>query len=388
MRIAVFFFLYFLTQGILQPYLPPYYKHLGFSGEQLSTIVALGQFVMIVGPPFWGFLADRSGKPVTYLRLITVCALLSFLPMFWAKSAYAIAAVVTVYSLFNTSVSPMADTVAMSEARRMNTVYGRLRLWGSIGFIVAVFAFGELSAENQLQWLVPGAAAVMLAYVIAAYQLEPLPPTGHSAPSLADAGGLLAQPAFFVFLLATMMHWVALQPFYLLYPLHMKSLHFDQWLGKGIALGVCAEVAMMWASRSFIKRLPIFGILALALLASSLRWYLTATLREGWQIAGVQIFHGLSFGAFYVCSIAHLERAVPERQRATGRALFSSIVLGLGGIIGTKLAGKLYDLAGASALDAFFASSAIEFLTLIPLGIAAWLYVAQSSGLREKEVQS
>jgi len=386
MRIGVFFFLYFFTQGILQPYLPPYYKNLGFSGENLSTILALGQFATIAGPPFWGFLTDRSGKPVTFLRMLAIGAMLAFVPMLWAKSFLTVAAVICFYSFFNTSVSPLGDTVAMSEARRMNTDYGRIRLWGSIGFIVAVYSFGEVTSDAQLQWVIPSALAVMGTYVIAAHWIAPTPPSPHGAPSLADAGRLMVQPAFLAFLIATMIHWMALQPFYFLYSLHMKSLHFDSYLGKGIALGVCAEVCMMWAARSLIKRLPIFAILALALLASSLRWYLTATRRQGWEIAGTQIFHGLSFGAFYVCSIAHLERAVPERQRATGRALFSSVVLGLGGILGTKLAGWLYDHSGENASDAFFASAGLEYLALIPLAIAAWLYRAKTLAEKKAEV--
>lgn len=381
MRIAVFFFLLFLCQGILQPYLPPYYeKALAFSGTQLAIITALGQLATIFGPPFWGFLADRSGKPVRFLRLLAIGAALAFVPMFWAKSFPAVAAAIGAYSLCLSSISALADTVAMSEARRLNTDYGRLRLWGSVGFIVAVYSFGEVPADLQLQYLVPCALGVMVLYVLAAHAVASTAPVaGRSAPSLADAGRLLAQPAFLVFLLAAMFHWIALQPFYLLYSLHMKSLHFDTLLGKGIALGVCAEVGMMWASRSVIKRLPLFAILALALLCSSLRWYLTATQSDGRVIAGVQVFHGMSFGAFYVCSIAHLERAIPERLRATGRALFSSVVLGLGGILGSLLAGTLYDSSGKTAPNAFLASAGLELAALIPLALAAWLYRAKTA---------
>lgn len=391
MRIAVFFFLFFFTQGILQPYLPPYYKHLGFSGKELGTIAALGQFAMIAGPPIWGFLADRTGKTVSILRLLAIGATLTFAPMLWAQSYLAVAAVLGAYSIFNTSISPMSDTVAMSEARRLGTDYGRLRLWGSLGYIAAVYAYGEVAPAAQIQWIIPSALGVMALYALATFWLEPTPASAHAAPSFGEAGGLLAQPAFLFFLLATMLHWVALQPYYLLYTLHMKSMHFDSYVGKGIAMGVCAEITVMWASRSIIKRLPIFAIIGLAIFCSSLRWYLTATRHEGWVVTCVQVFHGLTFGAMFVCSIAHLERAIPERLRATGRALFSSIVLGAGGIAGSLLAGTLYDRAGESAPDAFLASSVLELIALIPLALAAWLYrrsVTHSSGLRVNEMQS
>src|SRR5207302_9459068 len=135
------------------------------------------------------------------------------------------------------------------------------------------------------------------------------PPAGILAPSFSDAGGLLAQPSFLFFLIAAMIHWVALQPFYLLFSIHMKSMAFDSYVGKGIALGVCAEVCVMWKFRSLIKRLPLFAILAVALVCSAVRWTLVAKLESGFALSIVQLFHGLSFGAFYVCSIAHLERS-------------------------------------------------------------------------------
>ncbi len=379
MRISIYFFILFFAQGILQPYMPPYYKSLGFNGKQLAIVAALSQLATIFSPPFWGFQADRAGNPVRYLRLLSILALITFVPMFWAQSFLAVAIVFGIYALFITSLSPLADTVAMTEARRMGTEYGRLRLWGSIGFIVAVYSFGEVPPAQQLEYILICAVVVIVAYTAAAFFLEPAPPAGFTPPSLADAGRLLAQPAFFWFLMSAMIHWIALQSFYLLYSIHMKSLAFDSYVGKGIAMGVCAEVFVMWKFRSLIKRLPLFSILAVSLVCSALRWFLVSKLQNGWALSATQTFHGLSFGAFYVCSIAQLERAVPERLRATGRALFSSFVLGLGGILGSMIAGTLYDYAGQQAPLAFLASSGLELFALLPLGLAAWFYRAQAS---------
>src|SRR5437868_2577308 len=107
MGIAVYFFLLFFAQGILQPYLPPYYKSLGFSGKEIALIASLGQFATIFGPPFWGFQADRAGNPVWFLRLLSIAAALAFLPMLWATGFVAVAVVMGVYALFLTSLSPL-----------------------------------------------------------------------------------------------------------------------------------------------------------------------------------------------------------------------------------------------------------------------------------------
>ncbi|HEY3323275.1 MAG TPA: MFS transporter [Planctomycetota bacterium] len=376
MQIAFFYFLLFLAQGIIIPYLPRYFYALGFSGKQVGTILALLPLLAIFGPPCWGFVADRTGRPARVLKLISAGAALMFLPMLKVTSFWAVAAVFILYSLFAPAVQSLTDSIAVSEAKRLGTHYGRLRLWGSIGFIVSALGYPYLlEAGLSLNWTVVFAAGALGLYALASHLV---PSTAGRASSgtqahatLRDARDLLAQPALLAFLLAAMTHWTAMQCYYQLYALHLDKLGIPaRFIGWGLTLGVCTEITVMFTFRSLLKRLPLFLLLCIAFLGSSLRWYLVSRLSTGPALAAVQMFHGLSFGIFYVGSLGHLEQAVPERLRATGWALFTAVVFGCGGILGNKLMGAAYDVAGASA--GFQVSAMLELLAPLPL-IVLWL---------------
>lgn len=385
MQIAVFYFLLFLAQGVIIPYLPPYFSALGFSGEQLSTVSALVPLLMIVAPPCWGFMADHTGRPAMVLKLVAAGAALSFLPMLHVTSFAAVAAVFALYAVFATAVQSLTDTIAVAEAKRLGTHYGRLRLWGSIGFIVSSLGFSQLlGAGLPRHYTVVFAAGALVLYGVFAQLLRPAPVSDtRQTPTLADVRRLLAQPALLAFLAAATIHWTAMQSYYFLYAIHLDRLHIPpQYVGWGLTLGVCAEITVMWTFRSLLRRLPLFALLTIAFLGSSLRWHVVSIAVSGTVLALVQVFHGLSFGVFYVGSLGHLEQAVPERQRATGWALFVSVVFGVGGILGNKLSGYMLDHGGAAA--GFHVSSLLELLAPLPLLLAFWLQRAASRQTQEQ----
>lgn len=381
MQIAVFYFLLFLAQGIIIPYLPPYFCALGFSGEQVSTVTALAPLLMIFALPCWGYVADHTGRPALVLKLAAAGAALAFLPLLSLTSFTAVAAVFALYALSAPAVQSLTDTIALAEAKRLGTHYGRLRLWGSVGFIISSLGFSHLlGAGLDRKYTVVFAAGVLVIYAAFAQLLRPVQVAGpRQAPRLTDVRSLLAQPALLAFLAAGMIHWTAMQCYYFSFAIHLDNLGVSpQYIGWGLTLGVCAEITVMWTFRALLRRLPLFALLTLAFLGTSLRWYVVSTASSGPVLAAVQLFHGLSFGAFYVGSLGYLEQTVPERQRATGWALFMSAVFGCGGILGNKLSGYMLDHGGAAA--GFRVSSRLELLAPLPLLLAFWLQRLATGG--------
>ncbi|MGD0089493.1 MAG: MFS transporter [Planctomycetota bacterium] len=374
MQIAVFYFLLFLAQGILIPYLPPYFYSLRFSGAQVSTVTALLPLLTIFVLPCWGYMADRTGRPASVLKLAAAGAALAFLPLLGLTGFTAVAAVYALYALSAPAVQSLTDTLALSEAQRLGTHYGRLRLWGSVGFILSSLGFAYLlRAGLDRKYTVVFAAGALVLYAVFAQFLRPVQVAGpRQAPRLADVRSLLAQPRLLAFLGAGLIHWTAMQSYYFSFAIHLDKLGVPpQYVGWGLTLGVCAEISVMWTFRALLRRLPLFALLTLAFVGTSLRWYVVSTASSGPVLAVTQLFHGLSFGAFYVGSLGYLEQTVPERQRATGWALFSSVVFGCGGILGNKLFGYMLDHGGAAA--GFRVSCVLELLAPLPLWLAFWL---------------
>jgi MFS transporter, PPP family, 3-phenylpropionic acid transporter len=370
MQIALFFFLLYGATGILMPYLTKYLQELGFNGKQFGFLALLSPLVMIFAPPLWGFVADRTGKLPLLLKLACVGAAASFTVVLFLRGLAPLAVVFCVYAFFWAPATALADTVALAEARRLGIEYARLRLWGSIGFIVAVSAAGGyLQCGGRLINVLASAALLMVAYALMALRLDvPREALHYSPPSLKDAWRLAKEPAFLLFLLAGMVHWAALGPYYLLFTVHMTELAVAPvYIAAGFSLGVVAEIIMMWRFQSLRARVPLFGLLVVASLVSAARWYLVSAVQASLWLAVIQICHGFSFGAFYVACIAHLERVTPAPLRATSRALFSSVAMGMGGVLGYILAGVLYD-RGHGGL-AFRAAALLELL--VPLLLLA-----------------
>ena len=385
MQIAIFLFFQLGVMGLMVPYLPGHYKTLGFTGAQMGLLNSMGGLAMIFIPPIWGFMADKSGRIALLMRIACIGSVIVFGLMLLTNSYWLIAAIMAVLAIFMSPITSLADTVAVNEAKRLGTVYSRLRLWGSLGFIFTTFCFGyylKLNGEkfdflgshfeiHSKAWDILPAVVVWMCIALATtFLLKDPPPTQRPPPpSFADAGRLLAQPDYLAFLLAAMTHWMSLSPYYSFFRIHLQDMNIGpEFVGTAFSFGVVTEVAVMWNFPILKARFPVFGMMVVASICTTIRWYLTSQVNDGWTIAAVQSFHGLSFGVFYVCCITHMERAVPAPLRATGRSLFSAISMGMGTILGAHLAGIIYDVGGAKL--SFQVGSGLSLMTPILLWVS------------------
>lgn len=381
MRLPLFYFFLYSATGITIGYLPPWFRSLGLDGGRIALATSIQPLFLVFVPPIWGYLADRSRRPVALLRLACCGGAVAFSFLAGAQGFFAVAAILAVYSVFATANSSLADSVAVVEAKARGTEYARIRLWGSVGYVVSAWAFGAWlsagGAEGDAVW---AASLLMAAYAASTFLLRerrsdaedaarradppgaPAPgaPGGvRRTPDLRAAAGLLRRPVLLVFFAAATLHWMALAPYHVFFAIHLQDLGAPASLaGTGFAVAVLAEVAVMWRFRDLASRLPPAVLLSLAFGSGALRWLVTGLAPSGAVVAAAQVLHGLGFGAFLAASIAWLEEHVPSHLRATGRALFSSLVFGVGGVAGNLLAGTLYDAGGGSL--AFVAASLLE----------------------------
>lgn len=372
MLIAGFYLFYFLAAGLLVPFLPPYLTgSLKFTATQASTIMSLTYAGMIFVPPIWGMISDRTRNPARLLKIASVITAISFVPMLWAHDYRTVIVVMLFYALAIAPLTTLADIVAVFEARRLGTEYGRLRMWGSFGYFISGVLFSRyLTRTNRDADVVPFALAMIVCYaVVAAFNNPPVMEARHAPPSFHDAKRLLMRPSFGIFLTAEFIHWTALSAYYLLFTMHLTNLHGKQYMWITIFVSVATEMLLMWSFGSVRRRVPPLAILAVASFISSARWLLVSQMTDGFSVACLQALHCFTFAGCYVGSITYMEQAVPVQLLATGRALFSSLVMGLGGVVGTLLAGKLYDHGQGQC--AFYWSGILELATP-PLLLACW----------------
>ena len=142
-RFALFFFFYYGYLGIVSPYLSLYFDAIGFTAIQISLLMSMLQITRIMGPFAWGWLADFRQDRIGIMRVTAVISLILFTGIFYLQSFWPILLWMFLLNTFSSSLTPLGEAATLHALQKENAFesrYGKLRLWGSIGFMFAVFA--------------------------------------------------------------------------------------------------------------------------------------------------------------------------------------------------------------------------------------------------------
>ncbi len=374
---AVYFFL-FGSVAIGMVFMPAHLRALGFSGAQISTALAMPPFLSLVVPLGWAWLADRTRRHDRVLQAIAFGAWLGFAPLAWAhgRAAQSFALVLTGYvgyAVFFVGIGTLTDALAVARVRA-GAVYGRIRLWGSVGHVTAAISVGALLGAwpYLLRLRGPLVPCVMWAALGGVFLVAlSLRGTGERAarPRLADVRALLAgQPALRLLLLAGALHWACMAPYNVFFGVFLHDLGLPplEW-GFAFAIGVTAEMLVLLAFDRIHARVRLDTLLGAAFLTSALRWLGNATLQSPAALLALQALHGMTFGMFWSAGIALVAATVPPELRATGQALLV-MAINAGGAVGNLAVGRIYDRAGPGVLFVIAAVGEILPLAVVLYG--------------------
>lgn len=350
-RLALFYGAVFLLVGIFLPFFPAWLRSRGLNDVEISLILAAPLISRVIFTPIIAFLADRMGDRRHVLILLTwgsFLSLLLFIPLddFWPILFNAV-----LFGIFWTSVMPLTESIAMTEVKLQGLDYGRIRLWGSLTFIIASLGAGFLMDLFGPSLILPLMLTAIVITVLCAYTLPrgsdrqqmrkaaPLPPIHWR-----DAMPLLRSKLFFLFLLTSAGIQASHAVYYGFSTLHWQSLHISAaTIGTLWAIGVIAEVTLFAWSKPVIEFLGPTRLLILAASGAILRWVLTAFDPPAAVLFFAQTLHAASFGAAHLGAIHFIAKAVPEPFSATGQGLYAAMAMGLIMGIMTRLSGTLYE---------------------------------------------
>ncbi len=356
---------YFAHIGFFNPYLPLWLKSLGLPITVISLLASVQSFTRVFAPYAWGALSDRTGERVKLLRISALVALAASAGLWWPGDAWWIGLVLLLLfthtsSMMSLTEAAMAHLVAGDWGR-----YGRVRLWGSAGFMVTVFAAGAWF-ERFGMGSFPAWTAVTLAGVLACtWWLPNVKEAAHhehvaSEPVLP----VLRQPAVRWFFASLLFHVMAHFAIYGFFSLYLDGLGYSKaTIGALWAVSVVVEIAWFYVQGRFIGRLSMEKWLVVCAVATVVRMAMTAGL-AGWLLALylAQMLHALSFATHHTACIAMVSKHFPGRLRGRGQALFTVIGYGFGGVLGVLAGGAVADRWGFEVLYA--AASVLGLLAL------------------------
>lgn len=353
---------YFAAMGVFAPYAPLWFQSLGMSTLAIGAISSLQSWTRVFTPYAWGWLGDHSGKRVELIRIAAAGALLSALGLLGVTAAVPVAVMTVLLFLANGGVVPLYEAAL---AHLLNTGsgidparYGRVRVWGSIGFIASVLVGGAL-----LQWLSIAAfpwmvAALNALLLVAALRLPPQRDEWHDsdepAPPVLQR---LREPAvawFFASIFFTVLAHTAMYAFMSLYLVQLG--YSKAVVGALWAVATGAEIVFFWQQGRWFRRLASERWLQLAAGTTALRFAAVAALAS-WPpvLLLAQLSHALTFAAHHAACIDLVQRHFPGRLRGRGQALYTILGYGISGVLGGVGGGWLIERLGYAA--AFWAAT-------------------------------
>lgn len=372
-RLSAFYFFYFAVLGGFMPYWSLYlHRQLGFDPKAIGELMAITTATRIIAPNFWGYLADRTGKRLTLVRMGALMLMLFWCGIFFVRGYWGMAAVLVGYSFFQNAILAQFEAVTMAHLGEKRDQYGQIRLWGSVGFIATVVGLGQVFDRISLQWLPPILALCALVSWLTSLSVPDIR-TARRHESVNSLWTVLKRPTVYGFLGASFLLELSHAPYYTFFSLYLAGHGYSAsatgWLW---ALGVGAEVIAFTQMHRILEVMGERRLLLLSLLLGALRWWVIGhAVHILWLLIIMQTLHAASFATFHAACMNLIYRHFGDGHQGQGQALYSTL-WGLGVGLGSWWAGEVWKGLGPT-----FIFSVSALLCLLAWGLA-WSTVSDN----------
>ncbi len=352
-RLGAMMFLEYAIWGAWAPVLSAHLMDtLHFSGTQVGFIYGLLPIATILAPMIAGQLADRyfpTEKVIAVSQLVGGAILLagaavaSYTAMVW---------IMLVYCIVYAPTLALTNSIAFINLKDSEKDFGRIRVWGTIGWIAAGWALtGWRFAAKSAPGLAVRGDTLFLAGLfsivmgIQAFGLPHTPPKKERARPLAflEALKMLKDRDFVIFTVIAFIVATELQFYYVLTAPFLTSTKIgvpNTWLSMVMTIAQFAEIFVM--ALLLPKVLPKYGIkktMTLGVLAWPIRYIIFAIGTPAWLVVASLALHGFCYVFFFTAAYIYVDTIAPPDIRASAQSLIAVIILGVGNFVGSNFSG-------------------------------------------------
>jgi len=355
---AAFYGALFLAIGIQLPYWPIWLGGRGLSPEQVGLLFALTAWVKVGATPIIAQVADRIGQPRSVLAALAITVAACFVLFFFAQGFWPILLVSLPMGICFSAMIPISESLTMAAVANAKMDYGRVRLWGSVAFVVGVLGAGSLLTDRHPDLILMMILGVLLACIVTVATL-PRQPAAALRGGRLRPGVLLRDQHFLLFLAAASLLQASHATYYAFSAIHWQAAGLSSiMIGALWAEGVIAEVIFFAVSAPVLARTGPVVLLVIAGLAGVVRWTVLGMTTDLPALFTVQLLHAATFGAAHFGAMHLVTRAAPPNLATTAQGLYSAAAGGIGTGLALLLAGRLYGINQASAFLAMAGLSA------------------------------
>ncbi len=361
-RLAGMMALLYGVQGSWYPLLAVHLKDLGISGASRGLIFSTFAVGCLVSPLGIGQLADRFVSANRLLGIIFAVAsgLLLVMASGVFDQGWSIFLLFLAYWLVVSSAMGLSNTIAMRNLGNPKAEFGRVRLWGTIGWMAAgwIVALAILFVRVSQGGAVAFSIGALIAATLSLYslQLPETPPLATGAKrgwrsARRDVGTLIRRPIVAFYLLTAFGVTMTLPYMFQVQPPYLESIGLPRpWIGPAMTLGQVSEVGALWLLPFLIQRFGERITLAVGILAWAVRYGTLALDPPLWvAVIGIPL-HGFGIAFFTIAGMMFLDSHAPPDRRASAQGLQTFVTAGVGALSGNLLAGLIVNRFGDSSV--------------------------------------
>ncbi len=364
-HIRLFYAAYFGAMGLILPYFPVYLAARGLDVAAIGLATGLLALTRVFSPPLVGQILDRCHGTAAFIVVASLLAAMFALLLPWAPAFWPMAMIVFAFGFLWSAVLPLTDGISIHVSEAAWADYGSLRLWGSIGFVLASLAGGLWLADADITRFPYWLSLLLVVTGLAAIGF----PADIDQPTHASTTREKFPVTFFALLATSFLMQASHGAYYGFYSLYLVAQGFQGWeVGAFWVLGVIAEIVLMWRGSRFLQRAAPAAVLGGCLLLAALRWLGTGLATQWWLLALLQLLHAATFAAFHISAVIWAKRLAPPQRQAAAQGWYSACGFGLGSTLGIMACGWITAQWGYAG--AFFACTAVALLGLLPV---SWL---------------
>jgi PPP family 3-phenylpropionic acid transporter len=340
---SIYYFLYYGALSVLFPFLALFYQSQGLTGGQIGLLTAISPIIAFFGAPLWTGTADatRRHKLIALLSTLGVVIVTFIFPM--VASFGGLILMVSLWAFFYAPTGPLVDSAVLALLGDRKERYGRIRLWGTIGYGIMAPVAGNLIGRLGLKWAFWGYAILMLGGLLVITRIPFR--QGHSDGSF--RGGmrtLLANQPWMLFLMMVFIAGIGMATINNYLFVYMQSLGASKTLmGFALTVSTLSEIPALFFSDRLLRCFGARGMLVIAMMTIGLRLVCYSLTTQPWVVLVIQLYHGLTFAAIFTAGVHFAGQIAPPGMQATTQGMFSGMLMGFGSAAGGLLGGLLLD---------------------------------------------
>lgn len=344
-----YYFCHFAAMSAVVPFLALYYRELGLDERSIGFLSGIPPLMALFVAPLWGALADLTQRHQRLLQ-IAIGGLWSTLLLFtFVRNPLWIIPLVLLYALFSAPIMPLVDNSVLALLGERQAIYGRLRLWGALGWGVTGATIGLLIDQRGLQWSFYGALFFLTGCLVASAKFQ-VQQVQIGQPFWQGIHFFVTSRPWLIFLVTIFINGMAAGVGNNFLFLYLDELAATKTLmGLTLMVATISEIPIFFYGDRLLVRLGARGLLLVSLSASVIRMGSYAVMPAAGYVLPIQLLHGLTFSAMWVAGVSYANRAAPLGMGATAQGLLSGVSMGIAGATGAVIGGYLYGSIGPAA---------------------------------------